>query len=140
MSTDIQLSIEFGGSVLQKTVAAYDFLQTEHKKRDLNSKATERYVEGLIEHFGEVKVLGINRPVQLLSLYLEKISARAGPNVEELVELFDFDRRVFGKRSKPKTVKISMTSFPSGQLSLVQLFKPCLNRKQKGVTQNCVTP
>ena len=126
MSTDIQLSIEFGGSVLQKTVAAYDFLQTEHKKRDLNSKATERYVEGLIEHFGEVKVLGINRPVQLLSLYvraniLEKISARAGANVEELVEFFDFDRRVFGKRSKPRMMKISMTSFPSGHLSLVAI-------------------
>ncbi|MBK8193477.1 MAG: hypothetical protein IPK76_09785 [Lewinellaceae bacterium] len=61
MPNDIQLSIEFGVSVLQKFVdAGYDFLKTEHQKRDLFGKSTEKYVRGLIERFGEVKVLGMN--------------------------------------------------------------------------------
>lgn len=71
MPNDIQLSIEFGVKILEDIVAAgYDFLKTEQKKRDLFGKATERYVKGLIERFGEVKVLGMNRPVPLLSLYV----------------------------------------------------------------------
>lgn len=105
---DIQLSIEFGVKILEDIVAAgYDFLKTEHKKRDVFGKATERYVKGLIERFGEVKVLGMNRPVPLLSLYvraniLEKITARIGAKAEELEEFFDFDRRKFGKTRETK--------------------------------------
>ncbi len=103
MSTDLQLSIEFGVSVLQNLVdAGYDFLKTEHQKRDLFGKSTEKYVRGLIERFGEVKVLGMNKSVPLLSLYvraniLEKISARAGAKMEDLETFFDFDRRAFGQ-------------------------------------------
>lgn len=104
----MDLSIEFGVKILEDIVAAgYDFLKTEQKKRDLFGKATERYVKGLIERFGEVKVLGMNRPVPLLSLYvraniLEKITARMGAKAEELEEFFDFDRRAFGKTRETK--------------------------------------
>ena len=65
----MDISIEFGVKILEDIVAAgYDFLEKEHQKRDVFGKATERYVKGLIERFGEVKVLGMNRPVPLLSL------------------------------------------------------------------------
>lgn len=61
MPTDIQLSIEFGVSILQKIVdTGYDFLKKEQQRRDLFGKSTERYVQGLIDRFGEVKVLGMN--------------------------------------------------------------------------------
>lgn len=104
MPTNIQLSLEFGVSVLQQIVeAGYDFLKKEQQKRDMFRKATERYVQGLIDRYSEVKVLGMHRPVPLLSLYvraniLEKIRARSGAKVEELEEFFDFDRRTFGKK------------------------------------------
>lgn len=103
---DIQLSVEFGVSVVQDFVAAaYDFLKKETQRRDPFGKETEKYVRGMIERFGHVKVLGMNKPVPLLSLYvraniLEKISARAGNRVEDLEQFFDLDRRAFGKKSE----------------------------------------
>lgn len=105
---NIQPSIAFGVSVVQDIIAAgYDFLNNEEPRKDVVREATEQYVKGLFERFGEVKVLGMNRPVPLLSLYvraniLEKISAKAGAKLDELEEFFDFDRRVFGKKVATK--------------------------------------
>lgn len=86
MSTEFQLFPEFG---------------------DLFGKEAETYAMSLARRFGEVKVLGMQRPVRLLSLYvraniLEKITSRIGANVEEMEKAFDFDRRPFGKRRETK--------------------------------------
>ncbi len=74
---------------------------------DLFGKEAEPYAMSLARRFGEVKVLGMPRPVPLLSLYvraniLEKITSRIGATVEEMEKAFDFDRRPFGKRQETK--------------------------------------
>ncbi|MEZ4963894.1 MAG: NACHT domain-containing protein [Saprospiraceae bacterium] len=102
MSAEVQVSIEFAVSVLQKIIeSSYDFLVREKQKRDLFGKSAEAYAKGLVERFGEVKVLGMSKPVPLLSLYvraniLEKISTKAGFKLEDLEQFFEFDKRTFG--------------------------------------------
>ncbi|MCB0541969.1 MAG: hypothetical protein KDC70_00540, partial [Saprospiraceae bacterium] len=102
MSAEVQVSIEFAVSVLQKIIeSSYDFLVKEKQKRDLFGKSAEAYAKGLVERFGEVKVLGMSEPVPLLSLYvraniLKKISTKAGFKLEDLEQFFEFDKRTFG--------------------------------------------
>lgn len=106
LPNEIQISVEFGVGVVQDIVtAAYDFLKKETQRRDPFGKETKKYVSGMIERFGEVKVLGMNKPVPLLSLYvraniLEKISVRAGAKLEDLEQFFEHDKRAFGKKSE----------------------------------------
>ncbi len=108
MPNDIQQNIAFGVSVVQDIIAAgYDFLNNEEPRKDVVREATEQYVKGLFERFGEVKVLGMNRPVPLLSLYvraniLEKIRSRASARIEEMEQFFNQDRHSFGKKTGTK--------------------------------------
>lgn len=108
MHNDIQISVQFGVSVLQNIVSAgYSFLKDELPRYDKFAKETERYIQYLVERFGEVKVLGMPRPVPLLSLYvraniLEKITSRSGARVEDLEKFFDLDRRAFGVKLETK--------------------------------------
>ena len=118
MANEHPSSIAFGVSVVQDIIAAgYDILNKEAPQRDMIREATERYVSGLFERFGTMKVLGMSRPVPLLSLYiranvLEKISSWAGANVEELEASFDFDRRAFGKKIETKDAEAIANQLP----------------------------
>lgn len=123
MHNDTEKSIEFGVSVLQNLFFSdYDFVQKEHHSRiflfpNLFNKtykhqvkfkeSAENYVRGIIERFGVVKILGMNKPMPLLNLYvraniLEKVSAKAGKRVEDMEIFFDLDRRRFGNLVETK--------------------------------------
>lgn len=108
MPNDIQQNIAFGVSVVQDIIAAgYYFLNNQQPNRDVVREATERYVRGLFERFGEIKVLGMDRPVSLLNLYvrvniLDKVRSRSGARVEDMEINFDFGRRSFGNKIETK--------------------------------------
>ncbi|GJM32108.1 MAG: hypothetical protein DHS20C18_11090 [Saprospiraceae bacterium] len=100
----LQVSVEFGVNVLQNIISAgYNFLDQKRKEKDFFGKATEKYVKGMIDRYGQVKVLGQQSPKPLLSLYvraniLEKIRSRKGGSIQEMQADFDFDKRSFGKK------------------------------------------
>lgn len=104
----MEISIEFGVSVLDKIVsAAYNFLDKEQQKRDLFNRATTKYAKGMINRHGKVKVLGQREPIDLMSLYvraniIEKITARAGANIKDLEAFFDLQKRDFYKKLATK--------------------------------------
>lgn len=103
---DIQTSIELGVDLMKDIVAeGYSFLKEEDKKNSNTVEATKKYVSGLIERYNNVKVLGMDRPVPLKTLYvrvniLEKIRARTRLRPEDMDSFFDRDKRTFGKAIK----------------------------------------
>jgi predicted NACHT family NTPase len=75
------------------------------KERDFFGRAAKKYAGKLLDRYDEVKVLGMDRPVSLRSLYvraniLEKITARQSASAQELEQYFDRDRRSFGVKKE----------------------------------------
>lgn len=75
------------------------------KEYDFLGIAAKKYAKKLLDRYDEVKVLGMDRPVSLRSLYvraniLEKITARQSASLQELEQYFDRDSRSFGVKKE----------------------------------------
>ncbi len=97
------ISLEFGVSAVDKIVTAgYSFLKDQNKKHDFLGNATERYVRGMINRYGQMKIIGMREPRPLINLYvratvIEKIRAQMGVSLKYLEESFELDKRKFGE-------------------------------------------
>ncbi len=110
LSDEIGVSIEIGVEVVKsfifstfKSIGKY--AKDKYDENDPLGIATSRYVGNIIERNNNVKVLGMREPIPLRSLYvraniIEKITARTGLSPEELHQLWDYDRRAFGKKTE----------------------------------------
>jgi hypothetical protein len=99
----IDSSIEIGVEIFTGIVSkAYKSLSSHLQKRDFIKTVTLEYIKGLWERNSTIKVLTMQEPRPLESLYvrvniLSKISAEGGDSAEELEKFFDRDRRAFGQ-------------------------------------------
>lgn len=104
----LDASVEFGVSVLEDIIkAGYNFLKKEHQKKDFFQVETRKYVRGMMDRYGKVKVLTQREPTDLMRLYvraniIEKITARVGGKVRDLEEFFDLEKRSFYKKLETK--------------------------------------
>ncbi len=81
---------------------AYSGLKGYAQEHDFFSTATREYLAGLLQRNSTIKVLTMNEPRPLESLYvraniLTRLTAERGDSVEELEKFFDRDIRAFGQ-------------------------------------------
>ncbi len=82
--------------------SAYTGMTDYAREHDFFSTATREYVDGLLKRNSTIKVLTMNEPRPLESLYvraniLKRLTAERGDSVEELEKFFDRDIRAFGQ-------------------------------------------
>lgn len=88
--------------------ATETWLRGKEKERDFLGIAARRYATHLKERHSLVRVLGMDRPVNLKDIYvnvniLNKITERQRVSLSALEQFFDRDERAFGLRQETKS-------------------------------------
>lgn len=97
----INFITEIFKSAYQTLAEAERWLASKRQEHDLFGAAARRYTSKLEQQHSMTRILGMDRPISLRSIYvdvniLEKITARQRITIETLEHWFDRDQRSFG--------------------------------------------